>query len=194
MKKLIIITMVLTAGIAAISNADLTSFRWQNTAAGSVKNNLGDNVDAGVALYYLSNDSNIDFDPNVLLTSTYGDDFLYNSQITGTGAFAGRLPGVYVTESDLGNNYQGYQSYLIVLNMAFASFTTVEAVPLGTYYWISSLSLDLADPNAPNTPQTFNPGSIQTLTTVIPEPATMGLFGLGAIGTWLIRRKKKLAA
>lgn len=190
--KNIIVIMVLSSMAFVTSAQNLTSFRWQNTSAGSVTDNGGNNIDGGVALYYLTDDSTIDFNASALLSESYSDDFLYDVQETGSGAFTGRLPGSYVTETDSGNNYQGYQSYLIVLDMDYDSFTSVGNVSTGTYYWIGSLSAELVDPDPPNTPQDFNPGSIQTSTQVVPEPATALLLVLGGGLAWLIRLKQRL--
>lgn len=44
------------------------------------------------------------------------------------------------------------------------------------------------------TPSQFGYGSLSTVTVyAIPEPATVGLFGLGALSAWFIRRNKKQA-
>jgi len=191
MKKLVL-TMVI-AGLAMVASAQkLTEFRFYNVSAGSVLDNDSSNIDGGTALIYLSDDSTIDFNSAIGLSESYGDDFLYAAQETGSGAFAGRLTLDYLTELDGEDNYQGYEAYLIVLDLDYDLFTSVGNVAIGTYYDITSLHGPLADPDAPSTPQTFNPGSLQTSTQVVPEPATAMLLAFGGGLAWLIRLKQRL--
>jgi hypothetical protein len=195
MKKIMMVALVM-AGMVVSANADLTKFRWYATAASNLVNNsnIGIAVGNATVLTYLSADNTINFNPAVLLANTYGNDTYYQAQgIT----LAGRLTCAYLVEVGPTPDYRGKFAYAIVLDMPLTTFNTtygglVANVPAGTWYDVTPISVALADMNIvpPPTAQTFVPGSLKTDTQVIPEPATALLFGIGAMGAWMIRRNK----
>ena len=95
-----------------------------------------------------------------------------------------------------GNDYVGKFVYAIVLDMPVASFTTLSAVPVGTYYGVTTIGQVSGVPtplvafdsfNAAATTLSYNGGNVVTNLRVIPEPAGAGLILLGA-GVLAIRR------
>ncbi len=198
MKTTIKIITLTLLGLTFTSSAALTEFRWWNTAA----NNLLNNVDSAIAtgdatvLTYLSSDNTINFDAGVLLATTYGNDFFY--QALGNLA-PGRLATTYMTEPDGGTDYAGWYAYAVVLDMSLVTFTTtyggdVTQVPAGTFYDVTTYFGGLTDMDPigpPATADSFNAGNIKTSTQVVPEPATALLFGIGGIGAFIVRRNKK---
>jgi len=187
-----------TVGVVLTASADLTSFRFYNTTAGNLKNVSDVNITDGTVLVYLSPDNVINFNPGELIQPSYGNDFFYKSgQAIGSAPLAGRLTTGYFAEPDGGINYQGYYAYALVFDLPYANFTggsiggDVTKIAGGTYYDITAAFGGLANPNPPNTPQTFNPGNLKTDTPVVPEPATIGLMGIAGLGMFLARRKSR---
>ncbi len=195
MKKIMMVALVM-AGMVVSANADLTKFRWSNVTAGNLKNSTNGNIAANNAtvLAYLSTDNTINFNASTLLTSTYGNDIFYKA--VGNLA-AGMLVTSYAIEVGPTPDYRGYFAYAVVLDMPLATFTNtygglVANVPAGTKYAITPMTVALADMNIvpPPTAQSFSAGNLVLSTAVIPEPATALLFGIGAMGAWMVRRNK----
>ena len=194
------IALIVLSGLAAGANAaTLTQFRWYNTTAGNLVNADNVAIAAGGAtvLTYLSPDNTINFNPDALMTASYGNDFFYKA--LGNG-FAGRLTTTYMTEVD-SPDYRGYFTYAIVLDMLYSTFTgtysgNVANVPVGTSYAITSIFGelgDLAKQPTPDLPSSFNAGNLKTQTSVIPEPATAMLLAIGGGIAWLVRFKQRLS-
>ena len=197
-KKIAVIALAMIAlALGASAQTQYSSFRWFNVAAGNLKNNAGTDITSGGAtvLTYLSSDSTIDFDAGALLSSTYGNDFFYAA--LGNG-LPGRMTTDYMSESiATGTDYSGFYAYAIVLDVSLATFNStyggdVANVVAGTYYDVTSMFGTLTDLNTSPVPtaDTFVTSNLQTTSQVVPEPATIGLFGLGALSAWIIRRNK----
>ena len=199
-RNLTIALALLMSGMSISATADLTSFRWFNSAVGNLQNSSGVAIATGGAsvLSYLSSDNVINFDQTVLLATAYGDDFYY--QALGNLS-AGRIWTAYMTEPDGGTDYAGYYTYAVILDMPIATFNTtysgdVTLVPVGTDYALTPIFGGLTDMDpsgTPPLPDSFNAGSLQTSMQVVPEPATALLFGIGGLGAFIVRRNKKKA-
>ncbi len=195
------IALIVLSGLAAgVNAATLTQFRWYNTTAGNLVNADNVAIAAGGAtvLTYLSPDNTINFNPDALMTASYGNDFFYKA--LGNG-LVGRLVTGYMSEVD-SPDYRGYFTYAVVLNMPYSTFTgtysgSVTNVPVGTSYAITGIFgglNDLAKQPIPDSPNSFtNTGSLKTNIQVIPEPATIGLLALGTGIAWMIRLKQRLS-
>lgn len=188
MKKALIAIML--AGAVCNSPADV-KFRW-NPPAGSLKNNSGSDIAVGGAtvLTYVSGDTVIDFPSNGILQASYGSGAGADSFI-GVGVGNAALAGRYITPYyDIpGNDYVGKYVYAIILNMPASSFTTLSAVPVGTYYGVTTIGkiggvdtplVAFDSFNAAATTLSYTGGNVQTTLQVIPEPAVAGLVALGA--------------
>jgi len=196
----LILLIVALLGMVVVATAELTSFQWFNSVAGNLKDNSSVDIGSNNAtvLTYLSLDNTINFDADILLSLTYGNDFFY--QALGN-ALPSRLVTSYMTEPDGGTDYAGYFTYAVVLDMPFATFTgtygsDVTLVPVDTYYAITGAFGGLTDMDAagPNPiPDSFNAGNLVTSSQVVPEPATALLFGIGGLGAWIVRRNKRKA-
>ena len=188
MKKTIIIFSVICVSI--IASADLTSFRWFG-GSGGLTDNSGVVIATGDAtvLTYISDDAVIDFNPLVSLSASYGNDVL----VYDTATLGNRFWSTYMTEGDAGANYVGKYAYSVVLDVAHAAYSGVGNVAEGTYYGLGAMSAALIDSDAPpsGTPQTFDPGSVQTTQQVIPEPAVASL--LVVFGGGLMFAKRRFA-
>lgn len=191
MKK--IMFAVLLCGVAVHSQADV-KFRW-NPPAGSLKNNAGSDIAANnyTVLTYLSGDTVIDFPNNGVLLPSYGSGSGADSFI-GFGATNPAVNGRYTTPyyniAGQDATYVGKYIYAIVLDMPLASFTTLSAVPAGTYYGVTTIGHVFGVPtaivafdsfNAAATTLSYTGGNVQTTLQVIPEPAVAGLVALGAV-------------
>ncbi len=194
--KIMGLVVALIAGFTFNTNAD-TNFRWWNTAAGNLQDNVSADILAGDAtvLTYLSSDSTINFDAATLLANSYGNDFYYQALTTG---FDGRLTTTLMAETgDPG--YNGYFAYAVVLDMSLTTFNTtyngnVDEVPVGTYYAITTISTALTDQDGGlGTPDSFNyMGNLTTNQQVVPEPATAMLLAFGGGLAWLVRMKQRM--
>lgn len=172
----------------------VTSFRWFNSTAGSLTDNMGNNFAAGEAtiVTFLSTDAVVDFDTAIQLQNTYGNDSFYTAL---PNLSTGRFWTDFMANEVGDPNIVGQHVYALVIQMPFASFTTLAAVAPGTYYnVVSTTSGPLADLNTDpaGTPQSFNPGSLQTTLQVVPEPGTIALLVLGVtmLGARRFLRKK----
>jgi hypothetical protein len=210
MKKIAMMVIVM-AGLVVNASAALTNFRWYNTAANNLLNNTNGVIASSGAtvLTYLSTDSACNFSTNSLLSATYGDDFFYS-------ALGNGLPGRLTTGlmAETVTDYRGKFVYAVILNIPFGKFTNtvvnggynglVANVPALTWYTITAplalsslpsptaMTITLANKDilpAP-TAQDIAIGNLKTDMQVIPEPATALLFGIGAMGAWMVRRNK----
>ncbi len=190
---LALMAIMTNSAIAAV----LTQFRWWNTADNNLLDNLNVSIPASNAtiITYLSPDNIINFDPNVLLTNSYGNDFFYQALENG---LVGRLTTTFMTETN-SPDYRGYYAYAVVLNLNYNTFINtyggkVSNVPSGIYYDITAIfgSLNnLAKEPTSDLPNDFNAGNLKTDTHVIPEPATIGLMAIGAVLAGLMSLKER---
>lgn len=195
LKTIGLVLTVLVGVVADTNAATQVQFRWWNTAANNLMDNVNVAIPAGEAtvLTYLSSDNTINFDAGTLLSASYGNDFFY--QALGNG-LPGRLTTTYMTDT----SYVGYFAYAVVLDLNYTTFTTtyggnVANVPIGTYFAITGVFGGLGNVAAetPAPPDDFNAGNLKTQTSVIPEPATAMLLAVGASIAWLIRLKQRLS-
>jgi hypothetical protein len=184
MKKLL--TMMVVGAMVATVSADLTSFSWsKGTPANSVT--LGTNIytmldantTADIFDYVIGGEIDIDdlalFSPYNTQAPTIGSGpnagKWYTQLITGTGAVAGK--------------------YVYAINGTSSTFSGIAVGDTLKIFNVmgplNELQAVITDPAG--TPQAFTPTSF-TSVTVIPEPATALLLGVGAMGAWMIRRNK----
>jgi hypothetical protein len=174
-------------------------FRWY-PSSGSLTNNAGSPITSpnATVLTYVSGDEIIDFAYDGVLKDTYGtgagaDTFYTNKNNT----LSGRYSTGYMT--NLTDTISGKFAYSIVLDYPNASFTTLDAVPVGTYYGVTTIGKTngvnkaLATYNAldPNTIQSLSGGNVKTTLQVIPEPSALAMVGLGVGAVALRRRLRK---
>jgi hypothetical protein len=126
-----------------------------------------------------------------------GEYLLATAYTTPLYGFWSAISDIYVNTDVGGANINSGYFFTRIFQNSTASLGAyfVDVGQVNAASWVYSYG------PPPDPATVYNTGSLsanvtinQNLTTVIPEPATMGLFGLGAIGTFLIRRKKKLAA
>jgi hypothetical protein len=184
MKK---ITAMIVAGfIATIATADLTDFTWE----------AGTGVTSGQYIYtFLNVDDTADI-----------WDYISSDEIDITDlALFTEIDSQSVTVSSFGpvsgqwfsSNITGDSSWVDYYVFAVATdSSTWSEISVGDTITIFSTEGTLSElwPDGQavaSLTQSFDPGSGTTIT-VIPEPATIGLFGLGALSVWFIRRSKKV--
>jgi len=113
-------------------------------------------------------------------TGNISDDVLLAS-FTGTVIDAGKAGLMWGEAFPSWSSMYGEDAYTVLFN-AGSIGTATRAVVVDA----SPFTLPGSDP-ADYTIGSINNSSV----TVVPEPATLGLFGLGALSAWIIRRNKK---
>lgn len=199
MKKKIIITIVTLA--SAISFGDVIAINWNNTG-GTVGNFAFDaTIPNGTYAALIWSASVPTLADELLLTgisTTPGLEYLLNSTTTtsagGGFAIGSGLPYVDADVGDVNIN-SGY---------FFTRIFDSSSPENGTFYYaqggITGPVLENSG-NPPDPTKTYSDSVFSATTlgqtnnayTVVPEPATIGLFGLGALSTWIVRRNKRKA-
>lgn len=184
----LLLTGLMVASLPLVSHG-ASSFRWL-PGPNSLLDNSASPIAANNAtvLTYLSNDTVVNAlsfvsGVNLPLNSVYGDDVFYKALANN---LLGRYSTAYMNESD--DSVVGKYVYAIVLDLPFSSFTSLSAVPIGTYAAITGIGtisssitdITKTDTVPPTPPQSFNGGDIRTTLQVIPEPGVAGLVALGA--------------
>jgi hypothetical protein len=201
MKKILVITTIIMT--AAMSFGDL-AIAWNNNGSGTVP--VLDST--GLAVLPAGNYATLIWSATApskattLLvdgTAVSGEQLLASTQTQSTGGFinggATKYTDADVGGADINNGYFFTRIFDTVTpttggyyaqNTAIGS-TLVEA-PAGILPPNLTHGVDgYSDPAF----STFGP--VDTQYTVVPEPATIGLFGLGALSAWIIRRNKAKA-
>jgi hypothetical protein len=190
--------LVLVALVSTAEAQVVTSFRWWNTTANSLTDNLGTGIAAGNAtiLTFLTPDSSAN--PAAVLSSfdSWADvDAALGGSIYAVRGNAGpdRFTTTLMQEEQPNNFAIGQYAWALVLELPVANFTTLAALDPSTYYGTAGVSpsINNLDTPLPGTAQSFGGFTVQTLQQ-IPEPSAMALMGLGGL-LMAIRRRRMIA-
>lgn len=182
------------------SSANRVEFRW-NPASGSLTDKDENPILAqmGTVLTFLSENDQIEFNTQSMLTDTYGDDFFFAS--SGNGA-----NGFYATPymMDAENDYVGYYAYAVVLNLPYSTFTDVYESDFSKlphdgsiYFGVGLMDGPLVQvdevppPHVPQQQELTGGGDIVTSYQLIPEPGGVALLALGGALAVYVRGKKR---
>ena len=199
MKKILVYIVLL-----GLTTASLANTLWWGTEPNTVSDQLGTlvptsktdgTVGAFAQLIWVGLDGNVD-DFLYSGTGVSDDDSViaitYSYGASGLGDKSGQFK---ILDSGLAENKQ---VYVRVYNAANPDYYTsgTSAVITGSsisYYWQSAVhSFTYSDVGA-NDEWNFTGGTNVQTTMAIPEPATFLLFGMGAMGAWLVRRKNRMS-
>jgi hypothetical protein len=185
MKK--IIALVVAGLMASAAVADITGFRW---GGGSASDGV---TGSDYILTFTDEDATADIsafisggeiDITDLNTLT-----VFNSQLATlvpVGPAAGQWGTATINSTD--DSLAGDYVWAIV-----SDSSTLGGIEANDTFLLTQVAGPiLAGTEPPSTASVFAPGSVSTIT-VVPEPATIGLFGLGALSAWIIRRNKAKA-
>jgi hypothetical protein len=189
MKK--IIAMIVAGLMASVAVADIVSFRWAGDGAAASGVTAGDTVftitdeDATADITAFISGGEIDIND----LSGLGLSAYQSSTVVIGPVFAGsKWSTAYTGDISGDDSVAGDFVYAIISDSA-----TLGAIGVNdTFVLTQTAGPLLLQGDPPTTPQDYAPGSVQTIT-VVPEPATIGLFGLGALSAWIIRRNKQKA-
>jgi hypothetical protein len=187
MKK--IITMMAVGAMVTVASADITTFQWSggitaDYSAGLYVHTILD-ADSTADIWGFISGGQID----VLDLQAFS---AIDSQVMNEiPSFFG---GGWSTENILDNSTARVGQYAFAVISTEANFANIAD---GATISITQVGGPIVDLQPGGTggvalPQAFNPGTTSSVT-VVPEPATIGLFGLGALSAWFIRRSKKVA-
>ena len=185
MKKMI--TMLAIGAVVTTASADLTGFLWQG---GVATDQAGSAILAGTATSQTILDVNLVtfvVDNGGQLQISIADiPVAYSMDELGVAPsfLGGAFSTLPIEGTDVG--IVGSTAYLVVKN-GLGAIGVGDFIGLGD----SGVIVDL-QPGGVGTPgltQTFNSGDVQTNIQVIPEPATLGMMGVAALGLFLARKK-----
>jgi hypothetical protein len=187
-----IIMFIMSGLIASSVFADIQSFQW---VGGDPTDPI--NLGSDYVITLVDDDTAIDLWGDVYDVSgvnTIGESTVQAYQsvqiasgLSGTlpfGPNAGKWQTVAVNSTD--DSLVGKYPYVVVSDKS-----DMQDIVNGDTFWLADGvgPVIVAGASPPAVPVTVAPGSISSVT-VVPEPATIGLFGLGALGAWIIRRRK----
>lgn len=184
MKKIMAIAMV--AMVAGITSADL-SIDWTSGIAGGVYDDNGvDFVEGGTAQLIWSTSPMIDT-AGAYDVANMADEFVLLTDVTGAygQGFAGS--GIWSNADVGGNEISSGYFYTRIFSATSDSFLDIAGgSPVLATYSATDPSTVYSDAVLAGV-YTIN----QNGTTVIPEPATIGLMGIAGLGMFLARRKSR---
>ena len=174
------LTLDSSSGLAAI----LTFLPDVNIAIG-----VPSNINYGI--FTLQCDACVTNQSSSAIFSAFAFDLVITDQTDGaTGVFVGSSPGgsVAFNSSTITLNWQPLQIGPDTANTLTGDFGS-------TFFNITTTSRIVAPDSGANIGQTTVQGSLDSAfvnTSGVPEPGTMGLFGVGLIGVGLLRRRRTL--
>lgn len=192
MKKIIL--LAITAMIAGIGSADL-SIKW-TSQSGGISAPDGSTPLVGSTINLVWSDTaaiTTAGSYNLGAMETAGDFYVLREGVTGGNSLwlYTDVP-IYDNSTVGGNNINsGFfytrvfeatgaaDEYFLDLSMGAGADYVYAATDAGSVY-----SSDVAPAGV------FTPIDANNTIVAVPEPATIGLFGLGALGAWIIRRRK----
>ncbi len=178
MKIKIIAAMVAVAAVSQAGLLDWTANTWGSANASVDGVTLVDGWFVG--LYSAADLWAGDKTPEDLLTNV---EFTTLNIIT-TGPAFSHYYGIDGKSIDIANNIPVFS---VILNAA-----TTEAAT--QYLVIDSATFNSGSAAPPATANAYTLAApVGTWQNVVPEPATIGLFGLGALSAWIVRRNKMKA-
>ncbi len=185
MKKISV--LIIASLMASAVFADITAFRWAGGSASDGVTTI-DYVltildDDGVAdIWSYINGGQIDINDLNLFS-------VFNSSIAGivpVGPTVGQWGSAAITSTD--DSIVGNYAYAIV-----SGSSTIGGISVNDTFLLSDIDGTIEAGTTPaSLPISFSPGTTTTIT-VVPEPATALLFGIGGIGAFIVRRNKKKA-
>lgn len=187
MKK--IIALIVAGLMASVAVADIVSFKWAGDGAAASGVTAGDTVftitddDATADITAFISGGEID------ILNLSGLTAYQSSTVVIGPVFAGSKWSTAYTGDISGNDsVAGDFVYAII-----SDSSTLGDIGVGDTFVLTQTAGPLLLQGDPSTtPLDYSPGAVSTVT-VVPEPATVGLFGLGALSAWIIRRNKAKA-
>jgi len=150
--------------------------------------------------FWSSDNSTSGFNPAAPDVPTGGDVLLGAYDISTGPAIAGRITGGALSAVTYGTGTSQYSPgylYIATFEFPYSSYTGPGSIPAGTYYGLGpTMSLTQQYPT-PSTPDDYGSGIVASpittsSQTVVPEPSTLGLLGVGLVtaGACAVRRKR----
>lgn len=186
MKKLI--TMIAVGAVVATASADITSFKWSNGAKNTVTAGtyIYTMLDANTTADILSYVSAGTIDINDL-----GLFVPYNTQVSSVAVAPPALAGYWSIANNIAGTGAVAGQYAYAINGVSSTWGGIQVGDTLKIFNVMGPIVDLqpGGTGGVGTPQSFAPTTFTTVT-VVPEPATVGLFAIGGIGAWMVRRNK----
>jgi len=189
MKKITMIAVVaMFAGAAA---ADL-SVEWRSQAGGVTDTTGSPDFLVGSTIQLLWSDTSVittDGEYNLNAMEAANGFYVLASSTTGANSLWTEGGDVY-TSADIGNadiNTGFFYTRIFQTDGSVGDyFLDIPMAAGADYVYVAALPTTVFKDNVVSGVQNINANN----TTVVPEPATIGLFGLGALSAWIIRRNK----
>jgi len=172
---------------ATVASADITSYLWDATGQTTDGVSAGDYVlsvlddDATIDMFAFVTAGQIDIADLGAFSAWNSSDSIINLAFQGGGWKTDTI-------NSADDSAAGKFVWAIVSDSA-----TIGGIAVGETFLLTEVAGPILAGTVPaGLPSTFAPGTVSTIT-VVPEPATVGLFGLGALSAWIIRRNKQKA-